>query len=117
MSEEMMYMHFSPDATGGGGGSASSTPEFDVNDPESFKGASAQEVEQWLKDNGWNDAGPTKTGGGTKFTNQIRGEQVRIMPGYTAGNRSELMKTGPYMEISVRGGREYVPLEGNPTLP
>jgi len=48
------------------------------------------------------------------FCNGNYGEQIRIMPGDP--KRPLLMKQGPYIEISIQGGKTYEPLFGNPLL-
>ena len=65
---------------------------------------------------GWVEA-PSRTGGGVVFRDPDRpGRQIRIMPGYPAGNRPDPLTHGPYAEISQNGIKIKVPLRGNPTL-
>ncbi len=96
---------------------AANITKFDVDIPSSFKGGESGSVDSFLKSNGWNPA-PTSSNkvntGGTKYSNDVKGEAVRIMPG--AANRSEPLKRGPYMIISKGGTKTTVPLKGNPTL-
>lgn len=91
-------------------------PKFNLNNPNSFNGAPRNSVEKWLFENGWKRSGETNTGGGIRFTNGRHGEQIRIMPGYPPGLRPDILKTGPYLEISIKGKKHYIPLNGNPTL-
>ncbi len=88
-----------------------------IKNPNSFRGVSAKQVKQHLKKHGWTGqkTNPNRVyNKGTRFTNSNLGEQIRIMPG--GKNRSILIKTGPYMEISMRGTKTVIPLAGNPTL-
>jgi len=59
----------------------------------------------------------SKAGDGMVYRDpQNPGRQIRIMPGYTAGNRPDIMTHGPYAVVSQNGGKPVkVPLEGNPT--
>ena len=51
---------------------------------------------------------------GMRFTNNTPGEQIRIMP--RGSTRSIAKKTGPYMEISIKGKKTVIELFGNPTF-
>ena len=60
---------------------------------------------------------PSRNGGGVVFRDPDNlGRQVRIMPGYTAGNRADPLTHGPYVEVSQNGTTVKIPLRGNPTL-
>lgn len=60
---------------------------------------------------------PANSGGGSVFRDPNNpGRQIRIMPGYTEGNRPDLMTRGPYAVVSQNGKVVKIPLEGNPTL-
>jgi len=60
---------------------------------------------------------PSRSGGGVVFRDPHNlGRQVRIMPGYTAGNRADPLTHGPYVEVSQNGTTVKIPLRGNPTL-
>jgi len=60
---------------------------------------------------------PSRSGGGVVFRDPDNlGRQVRIMPGYTAGNRADPLTHGPYVEVSQNGTTVKIPLRGNPTL-
>ncbi len=60
---------------------------------------------------------PSRSGGGVVFRDpDCPGRQIRIMPGYTVGNRPDPVTHGPYATISQDGMTVKVPLFGNPTL-
>ncbi len=95
---------------------SSVSPKFDINTPNSFRGANSSQVTQHLKNNGWTGVAtnPNKMYPGTRFTNGIRGEQIRLMPGNVS--RSIHLKQGPHMIISRQGTKTTIPLKGNPSL-
>ena len=84
-------------------------------DPESLKGLTPSDVEakipaDWVKTT-------SKTGGGEVFSDPANlGRQIRIMPGYGVGARSDPITEGPYAVVSQNGVITKVPLAGNPTL-
>ena len=61
---------------------------------------------------------PSKGGGGTVFVDPSNfGRQIRLMPGYSSGNRPNPLTHGPYAVIAPQNGKTTkVPLRGNPTL-
>jgi hypothetical protein len=84
-------------------------------DPAVLRGQSADDIRAAIPSN-WVPR-PSKRGGGTVFTDPNNfGRQIRIMPGYTAGNRPDPLTHGPYAEVSQNGVTTKVPLHGNPTL-
>ena len=96
--------------------SFSAEREMTLENPNSFAGRSTSEVGDWLTQNGWKNNGFTRGGAGFKYTNGKFGEQIRLMPGYGTGSRPNQLKWGPYMETSINGQKNYIPLSGNPTL-
>ncbi len=93
---------------------------FNINDPKTFEGASLSEVHDWLIRNGYSLDRNSNSGGGEVYNNGNLGEQIRLMPGYPSGSRSERITEGPYMVISngpgSPGDKQKVALFGNPTL-
>ncbi|MFF0492770.1 hypothetical protein ACFYTQ_27385 [Nocardia sp. NPDC004068] len=84
-------------------------------DPQSLTGKSAEEIANGIPSD-WEEA-PSKSGGGTVYRDPNNfGRQIRIMPGYTEGNRPDPLTHGPYAEVSQNGTNTKVPLQGNPTL-
>ncbi|MGY2061265.1 hypothetical protein ACW9HQ_40880, partial [Nocardia gipuzkoensis] len=84
-------------------------------DPQSLTGKSAEEVAKGIPSD-WVEA-PSKSGGGTVYRDPDNfGRQIRIMPGYTDGNRPDPLTYGPYAEVSQNGTTTKIPLQGNPTL-
>lgn len=83
--------------------------------PDSVKGMSRDDLEKaippdWVR-------GESRSGGGVVFRDPNNpGRQVRLMPGYTGGNRPDALAHGPYAVISQNGRTVKIPLEGNPTL-
>jgi hypothetical protein len=72
---------------------------------------------KWLEENGWSGikTNPNRVyNDGMRYTNGIKGEQIRIMPG--GATRSIPKKTGPYMEVSIKSAKNVIELFGNPTL-
>jgi hypothetical protein len=60
----------------------------------------------------------SKSGEGEVFRDPFNaGRQIRIMPGYPAGSRPDLITTGPYAVVSQNGVVTKIPLFGNPMLP
>ncbi|PSK91304.1 intein/intein [Murinocardiopsis flavida] len=92
----------------------------DIGDPkkfdaESLRGRSSEDVADSIPE-GWTSK-PSKKGGGTVYVDPNNfGRQIRIMPGYKAGNRPDPLTHGPYVEVSQNGKTIKMPLEGNPTL-
>ncbi|GIF72811.1 hypothetical protein [Asanoa siamensis] len=85
-------------------------------DPAALRGRSAADIRAAIPAN-WSSR-PSKRGGGTVFEDPGNaGRQIRIMPGYTAGNRPDPLTHGPYAEVSQNGRTTKVPSRGNPTLP
>lgn len=90
-----------------------------INDPKKFdpndlKGMSREELKEVLKD--W-PSKPSKNGDGMVYTDPVnKGRQIRIMDGYTGGNRPDPITHGPYVVVSQNGAKTKLPLEGNPTL-
>ena len=84
-------------------------------DPNSLRGLTSDEVRarvlsDWVK-------GGSKNGGGEIFRDPANvGRQVRIMPGYAAGTRPDVLTTGPYAVVSQNGVTVKVPLFGNTIL-
>jgi hypothetical protein len=65
----------------------------------------------------WPPSRPSSTGGGIVYEDPARlGRQIRVMPGYPAGNRPEPVTHGPYVVVSEYGDKLRVALAGNPTL-
>jgi RHS repeat-associated protein len=61
-----------------------SISNFTLNDLNSFRGARSGDVVTWLEQNGWTGVrtNPNRMyNEGMRFTNGIKGEQIRIMPG------------------------------------
>ncbi|MEU0876425.1 hypothetical protein [Nocardia brasiliensis] len=84
-------------------------------DPNSLYGKNSDDVAKGIPPD-WTSR-PSKTGGGTVYNDpNNKGRQIRIMPGYTQGNRPDPLTHGPYAEVSQNGSTTKVPLEGNPTL-
>lgn len=84
-------------------------------DPENLRGRTSKEIADAIPD-GWTSK-PSKKGGGTVYVDPDNfGRQIRIMPGYTQGNRPDPLTHGPYLEVSQNGKTVKVPLDGNPTL-
>jgi hypothetical protein len=85
-----------------------------LRSPESFRGATPEEVEasvpsDWIKE-------PSARGGGARYhPSRLTGDQVRIMPGQASDMNP--IKRGPYLRVSFHGQpSEPIPLKGNPTL-
>jgi hypothetical protein len=90
---------------------------FTLKDYNSFKGAKPANVSYWLNQNGWKAKSTNSNkvyADNLRYTNGVTGEQIRIMKG--GATRSILEKTGPYMEISIKGKKTVIVLYGNPTL-
>lgn len=89
---------------------------FDLDNPESFRGAQADAVRAFLRGLGWAPK-PTRNKLGERWALPRRGgDQVRLMD----GNQRERnpIKQGPYLVVSMGGIKSaHIPLEGNPTLP
>ena len=84
-------------------------------DPNSLRGMSAAEIDAAIPDT-WERA-PSASGGGIVYKDPKNfGRQIRVMPGYTAGNRPNALTHGPYVQVSQNGVKAKVPLAGNPTL-
>ncbi|GIF00649.1 polymorphic toxin-type HINT domain-containing protein [Paractinoplanes rishiriensis] len=84
-------------------------------DPNSLRGMSAAEIEAAIPDT-WERV-PSASGGGVVYKDPKNfGRQIRVMPGYTAGNRPDALTHGPYVQVSQNGAKAKVPLAGNPTL-
>lgn len=82
--------------------------------PEDLRGKTPQEVDAIMKEKGWT-AGPSREGGGTRYTHGVKGEQVRVQPGKPTDPNP--VKQGPYARISKDGIKsDPIPLVGNPTL-
>jgi len=90
---------------------------FTLENFNSFNGAKLKSVKSFLEANGWKGekTNPNRVyPDGMRYTNGVKGEQIRIMSG--GATRSIPAKTGPYMEISVGGKKTVIPLSGNPTI-
>jgi hypothetical protein len=85
-------------------------------DPQSIRGMKGTDVENIIPQD-WERAS-SKAGDGAVYRDPGNpGRQIRIMPGYSAGNRPDPMTHGPYAVVSQNGGKPVkIPLEGNPTL-
>ncbi|MBY8854976.1 hypothetical protein K7711_00635 [Nocardia sp. CA2R105] len=84
-------------------------------DPQSLTGKTMEEVAKGIPSD-WTQS-PSKSGDGTVYRDpQNFGRQIRVMPGYTDGNRPNPLTHGPYVEVSQNGSTTKVPLAGNPTL-
>ncbi|MFC9434167.1 hypothetical protein [Nocardia sp. NPDC057030] len=84
-------------------------------DPQTLAGKSQEEVAQGIPHK-WVES-PSKSGDGTVYRDPENfGRQIRIMPGYTEGNRPDPLTHGPYAEVSQNGKTTKIPLQGNPTL-
>ena len=100
-----------------GPNAAKTQMNFSFDDLNSFKGAKSADVGMWLEQNGWSGIKTNSNrvyNDGMRFTNGVRGEQVRIMSG--GATRSIPAKRGPYMEISRNNKKEVIELFGNPNL-
>ncbi|WP_067670327.1 hypothetical protein [Nocardia miyunensis] len=106
------------DAEGTGDGDNAELPNVrdpKTFDPQSLTGKTMEEVAKGIPSD-WTQS-PSKSGDGTVYRDpQNFGRQIRIMPGYTDGNRPNPLTHGPYVEVSQNGGTTKVPLAGNPTL-
>jgi hypothetical protein len=72
-------------------------------------GATQEEAEKAVEEAGFEEVGPTKTLGGTQYRKPGNpSDLIRIMPG--APNRSQEIKRGPYIEISIHGTQQPSPL-------
>ena len=84
-------------------------------DPHSLRGVDAEDLRGAIPDD-W-DVTPSRGGNGFVYEDPAhRGRQIRIMPGYPPGTRSDVVSTGPYAVISQNSDRVKIPLAGNPTL-
>lgn len=84
-------------------------------DPNTLKGQTPQQVRDRIPAD-WPQSG-SNTGGGEVFRDPNNpGRQIRIMPGYPKGSRSDPLTTGPYAVVSQNGVTEKIPLAGNPTF-
>jgi hypothetical protein len=92
----------------------SDADERSLDDPDSLKGVTKEEVEDLIPD-AWNK-GPTRTEGGLRaFRPGTRNsEGIRIMPGNPAA--SDPLHRGPRVIITKGGHKWVIPLKGNPTL-
>ncbi|MQY31345.1 hypothetical protein [Nocardia aurantia] len=94
------------------------TPPSDIRDPKTFdpqslSGKSAEEVAAAIPSD-W-PATPSRSGEGTVYRDPDNfGRQIRIMPGYSEGNRPDPLTHGPYAEVSQNGKTIKIPLQGNP---
>ena len=83
--------------------------------PGSLEGMNGKDLESAIPSNWVRES--SKSGNGTVFRDpENPGRQIRIMPGYTAGNRPDALTHGPYAVVSQNGATVKTPLEGNPTL-
>ncbi|GAA5088078.1 hypothetical protein [Nocardia iowensis] len=84
-------------------------------DPQTLAGKSQEEVAEGIPHK-WVES-PSKSGDGTVYRDPDNfGRQIRIMPGYTEGNRPDPLTHGPYAEVSQNGKTTKIPLQGNTTL-
>lgn len=84
--------------------------------PNSLEGLTHDEVRNSIPSD-WAQSA-SKSGGGEVFRDPFNaGRQIRIMPGYPAGSRPDLITTGPYAVVSQDGVVTKIPLFGNPVLP
>ena len=87
----------------------------DELDPQSLRGVDAEDLRARIPDD-W-DVTPSRSGNGVVYEDPAhKGRQIRIMPGYAAGSRSDPVTAGPYAVVSQNNGRVKIPLAGNPTL-
>jgi RHS repeat-associated protein len=76
----------------------------DINDPPSFQGSSRGEAEAELRQAGWAEDGPTRSGGGVRWRRPGNiSDQVRIMPGDPLNPNP--LKQGPYIRLSISGNK------------
>ncbi len=96
-------------------GSDSKPTAQPVPKPQDLQGKTPEEIDQIMKDKGWQGE-PSREGGGTRYPNPDKpGEQVRIQPGNK--NDPNPVKQGPYGRISSDGKvSPPIPLKGNSTL-
>jgi len=93
---------------------------IDWNDPSTFdpnvlQGRTAAEIDAAIPSD-WERV-PSNSGGGITYRDPNNfGRQIRVMPGYAAGNRPDAMTHGSYLVVSQNGTKTKVPLAGNPTL-
>jgi uncharacterized protein RhaS with RHS repeats len=92
----------------------SSQPPMTIESPSSFTGATPQQVRQSIPES-WGPGQATRVDGGTRWANpNVRGEQIRIMPGVRGAG--DPLHAGPYAVFSKGGQITRVPLAGNPVL-
>jgi hypothetical protein len=84
-------------------------------DPQSIRGMSGGDIESAIPPD-WERIS-SKSGDGMVYRDPKNpGRQIRVMPGYSAGNRPDTLTHAPYAVVSQNGGKPVkVPLEGNPT--
>ena len=83
-------------------------------DPEFLRGTSSRSIREILDH--W-ELAPSRKGAGYVLRDPIvKGRRIRVMNGYTKGNRPAELTHGPYAVVSQNGKRYKVPLEGNPVL-
>lgn len=93
-------------------GTVANPKEFN---PSALEGMNSKELENAIPSNWVRES--SKSGDGMVFRDpENPGRQIRIMPGYTAGNRPDALTHGPYAVVSQNGTTVKIPLEGNPTL-
>lgn len=113
-AEELYSYSKAPSSSGEQPSSRRSTDDGQgiLEKPESFRGATAQDVEAAVPE-GWVKEA-TKRGDGLRLhPNPPNGDQVRIMPGNP--NDPTPVKRGPYLRVSHRGRTSGpIPLSGNP---
>ena len=90
-----------------------------VDDPKRFdaqllRGMSPREIRELLGH--WELVPSTRGAGFVLKDPTIPGRRIRVMRGYTEGNRPDALTHGDYVVVSQNGRKVKVPLEGNPLL-
>jgi hypothetical protein len=81
-------------------------------DPNVLQGRTAAEIDAAIPSD-WERI-PSNSGGGITYRDPVnRGRQIRVMPGYSAGNRPDALTHNPYVVVSQNGTKNKVPLAGN----
>ena len=93
------------------------TPTRSLDDPDSLKGATPEEVKELIEGSGdFETPVPIKKGEGEKFTKKgTRGsDQILIEEGNPSN--PDPLHQGPYVKITKHGNPVRIPLAGNPVL-
>jgi hypothetical protein len=91
---------------------------IDWNNPKTFDpnvlvGRTAAEIDAAIPSD-WERI-PSKSGDGIVYRDpNTPGRQIRVMPGYSAGNRPDALTHNAYVVVSQNGTKTKLPLAGNP---